>query len=94
MVQQQPLEALTKDTSSSSSVLVPICHGKQLIKLNPPPVAQSATSAQNKLLLVHEQQLHPSSNMMVTYPQHCHQVFIQEYKHLNYSLRMMIFISI
>ena len=52
IAQEQTLEALTKDTSSSSSVSVPICHGKQLIKLKPPPVAHSATSSQNKLLPV------------------------------------------
>ena len=48
MAQEQRLKALTKHTSSSSSVSVPICHGKQLIKLKPPPIAWAATSAQNK----------------------------------------------
>ena len=48
MAQEQTLGALTKYTSSSSSVSVPIHHGRQLIKLKPPPVAWSATSAQSK----------------------------------------------
>ena len=48
MTQEQTLEALTKYTSSSSSVSVHKHSGKQLIKLKPPPVAQSETSAQNK----------------------------------------------
>ena len=48
IAQEQTLKALTKDTSSSSSVSAPVCHGKQLIKLKPPPVAWSATSSQNK----------------------------------------------
>ena len=46
--QEQTLETLTKHKSSSSSLSVPVCHGKQLIKLKPPPVAQAETLVQNK----------------------------------------------
>ena len=80
MAQEQTLESLTKQASSLSSLSLPICHGKQLIKLKPPPVAQAETEVRR--------------NMMMTHPPYCHQVFIQECKHLNYSLKMMIYISI
>ena len=101
MAQEQTVEAVTKYISSSSSLLVPIHYGKQLIKPKPPPVAwsatsaqnkpppvaQAATSAQNKPPLVALAVTSAQKNMMMKYPQHCHQVFIQEHKHLNYPLK-------
>ena len=41
MAQEQTLQSKTKNASSSSSLSLPLCCGKQLIKLKPPLVAQA-----------------------------------------------------
>ena len=48
MTQEQTLESLTKHTSSSLLLSVPIHHGKQLIKPKPPHVVQAETLVRKK----------------------------------------------